>query len=147
MKTFMANAKTVDRKWYLVDATNIPLGRLASQVASIPRGKTKTDFTPNVDNGDFVIVVNCDKIAITGNKLEDKMYYRHSLYPGGLKETSLKDLMVNRSDFVVKEAVKGMLPKTRLGRQQLKKLKLYKGSEHQNEAQKPIKIELVGGKN
>ena len=107
----------------------------------------QTDFTPNVDNGDFVIVVNCDKIAITGNKLEDKMYYRHSLYPGGLKETSLKDLMVNRSDFVVKEAVKGMLPKTRLGRQQLKKLKLYKGSEHQNEAQKPIKIELVGGKN
>ncbi len=147
MKTFMANAKTVDRKWYLVDATNIPLGRLASQVASILRGKTKTDFTPNVDNGDFVIVVNCDKIAITGKKLTDKMYYRHSLYPGGLKEPSIKELMVNKSDFVVTEAVKGMLPKTRLGRQQLKKLKCYKGAEHNNEAQKPIKIELVGGRN
>lgn len=147
MKTFMANSKTVDRKWYLVDATNIPLGRLASQVASILRGKTKTDFTPNVDNGDFVIVVNCDKVGITGKKLTDKMYYRHSLYPGGLKETALKDLMVDRSDFVIREAVKGMLPKTRLGRQQLKKLKLYKGAEHDNEAQKPVKIELVGGRN
>ncbi len=147
MKTFMANSKTVDRKWYLVDATNIPLGRLASQVASILRGKTKTDFTPNVDNGDFVIVVNCDKVGITGKKLTDKMYYRHSLYPGGLKETALKDLMVDRSDFVIREAVKGMLPKTRLGRQQLKKLKLYIGAEHDNEAQKPVKIELVGGRN
>ena len=147
MKTFMENSKTVDRKWYLVDATNIPLGRLASQVASILRGKTKTDFTPNVDNGDFVIVVNCDKVGITGKKLTDKMYYRHSLYPGGLKETALKDLMVDRSDFVIREAVKGMLPKTRLGRQQLKKLKLYIGAEHDNEAQKPVKIELVGGRN
>ena len=147
MKTFMANEKTVDRKWYLVDATNIPLGRLASQVASILRGKTKTDFTPNVDNGDFVIVVNCDKIAITGNKLTDKLYRRHSLYPGGLKETTLKTLMVDKSDFVVTEAVKGMLPKTRLGRKQLKKLKCYKGAEHEHAAQKPEKIELVGGRN
>lgn len=148
MKTFMANSKTVDRKWYLVDATNIPLGRLASQVASILRGKTKTDFTPNVDNGDFVIVINTDKIGITGKKLTDKMYYRHSMYPGGLKSATLKELMDSgKSEFVITEAVKGMLPKTRLGKKQLKKLKCYRGPEHENQAQKPVEIKLVGGKN
>ena len=145
MKTVMANAKTVERQWWVVDAANMPLGRVASQVAAILRGKTKPDCTPHFDNGDYVIVINTDQMILTGNKLEDKYYYRHSGYPGGLKQTAYKDLMKNKSDFVLEKAVKGMLPKNSLGRNMIKKLKVYKGSEHPHSAQCPKEYKLVGG--
>ncbi len=145
MKTVMANAKTVERQWWVVDAANMPLGRVASQVAAILRGKTKPDYTPHFDNGDYVIVINTDQMILTGNKLEDKYYYRHSGYPGGLKQTAYKDLMKNKSDFVLEKAVKGMLPKNSLGRNMIKKLKVYKGSEHPHSAQCPKEYKLVGG--
>ena len=145
MKTVMANAKTVERQWWVVDAANMPLGRVASQVAAILRGKTKPDYTPHFDNGDYVIVINTDQMILKGNKLEDKYYYRHSGYPGGLKQTAYKDLMKNKSDFVLEKAVKGMLPKNSLGRNMIKKLKVYKGSEHPHSAQCPKEYKLVGG--
>ena len=145
MKTVMANAKTVERQWWVVDAANMPLGRVASQVAAILREKTKPDYTPHFDNGDYVIVINTDQMILTGNKLEDKYYYRHSGYPGGLKQTAYKDLMKNKSDFVLEKAVKGMLPKNSLGRNMIKKLKVYKGSEHPHSAQCPKEYKLVGG--
>ena len=145
MKTVMANAKTVERQWWVVDAANMPLGSVASQVAAILRGKTKPDYTPHFDNGDYVIVINTDQMILTGNKLEDKYYYRHSGYPGGLKQTAYKDLMKNKSDFVLEKAVKGMLPKNSLGRNMIKKLKVYKGSEHPHSAQCPKEYKLVGG--
>ena len=145
MKTVMANAKTVERQWWVVDAANMPLGRVASQVAAILRGKTKPDYTPHFDNGDYVIVINTDQMILTGNKLEDKYYYRHSGYPGGLKQTAYKDLMKNKSDFVLEKAVTGMLPKNSLGRNMIKKLKVYKGSEHPHSAQCPKEYKLVGG--
>ena len=145
MKTVMANAKTVERQWWVVDAANMPLGRVASQVAAILRGKTKPDYTPHFDNGDYDIVINTDQMILTGNKLEDKYYYRHSGYPGGLKQTAYKDLMKNKSDFVLEKAVKGMLPKNSLGRNMIKKLKVYKGSEHPHSAQCPKEYKLVGG--
>ena len=145
MKTVMANAKTVERQWWVVDAANMPLGRVASQVAAILRGKTKPDYTPHFDNGDYVIVINTDQMILTGNKLEDKYYYRHSGYPGGLKQTAYKDLMKNKSNFVLEKAVKGMLPKNSLGRNMIKKLKVYKGSEHPHSAQCPKEYKLVGG--
>ena len=127
----------VERAWYVVDATGMPLGRLASQVAAILRGKNKPTFTPNVDTGDFVIVVNTDKVILTGKKLEDKEYIYHTGHVGGLKTVSYKKLMAEKSDLAVYEAVKGMLPKSKLGRQMLKKLKVFKGAEHNHEAQKP----------
>ena len=145
MKTVMANAKTVERQWWVVDAANMPLGRVASQVAAILRGKTKPDYTPHFDNGDYVIVINTDQMILTGNKLEDKYYYRHSGYPGGLKQTAYKDLMKNKSDFVLEKAVKGMQKKNSLGRNMIKKLKVYKGSEHPHSAQCPKEYKLVGG--
>lgn len=145
MKTVMANAKTVERQWWVVDAANMPLGRVASQVAAILRGKTKPDYTPHFDNGDYVIVINTDQMILTGNKLTDKYYYRHSGYPGGLKQTAYKDLMASKSDFVLEKAVKGMLPKNSLGRDMIKKLKVYKGSEHPHAAQCPKEYKLVGG--
>ena len=147
MKTFMAKAENVERKWYLVDATGMPLGRLASQVASILRGKNKPTYTPHVDTGDYVVIINSDKIVLTGNKLNDKMYRHHSSWMGGLKERTAKEVMENNSDFAVTKAVKGMLPKNNLGRQMLKKLKVFKGAEHTHEAQKPELIKLVGGRN
>ena len=142
MKTYMANARTVERKWYVVDAEGIPLGRLASKVASILRGKNKPDYTPNVDTGDVVIIINSDKAVLTGKKLEDKYYRYHTGYIGGLKEISYGKLMSERSDLAVYEAVKGMLPKNSLGRQMIKKLRVYKNAEHNHAAQKPEVLKL-----
>ncbi len=139
----MANAQTVERKWYVVDAEGIPLGRLASKVAAILRGKNKPTFTPNVDTGDFVIVVNCDKVVLTGKKLENKIYRYHTGHIGGLKEISYKKLMEDKADVAVYEAVKGMLPKNSLGRATLKKLKVFRGPDHNHEAQKPEVLKLV----
>lgn len=142
MKTYMAKAETVERKWYVVDAEGVPLGRLASKVAAILRGKNKPTFTPNVDTGDFVIVINSDKVALTGKKLEDKFYRYHTGYIGGLKEVPYKKLLAEKSDVAVYEAVRGMLPKNSLGRDMLKKLRIYKGAEHKHEAQKPEQLKL-----
>ena len=142
MKTYMANAETVERKWYVVDAAGVPLGRLASRVASVLRGKNKPTFTPNVDCGDFVIIINTDKAVLTGKKLENKFYRYHTGYIGGLKEISYKKMMEEKSDLAVYEAVKGMLPKNSLGRTMLKKLKVYKGAEHNHAAQKPEELKL-----
>ncbi|MBO5526209.1 MAG: 50S ribosomal protein L13 [Clostridia bacterium] len=142
MKTYMAKAQAVERKWYVVDATDVPLGRLASKVAAILRGKNKPAFTPNVDTGDFVIVINSDKAVLTGKKLEDKFYRYHTGYIGGLKEVPYKKMMAEKSDLAVYEAVRGMLPKNSLGRDMIKKLRVYKGSEHNHAAQKPEELKL-----
>ena len=137
MKTYMAKPLTVERKWYVIDAAGVPLGRLASRVASVLRGKTKPTFTPNVDTGDFVIVINTDKVVLTGKKAEEKFYRYHTGYIGGLKEISYKKMLAEKSDLAVYEAVRGMLPKNSLGRATLKKLRVYKGAEHNHAAQKP----------
>ncbi len=142
MKTFMANGNSVDRKWYVVDASGMSLGRLASQVASILRGKNKPIFTPNVDTGDFVIVLNSDKVVLTGKKLDQKLYTYHTGYIGGLKQVPYARMMAEKSDLVVYEAVKGMLPKNSLGKQMLTKLRVYKGAEHNHQAQQPIELKL-----
>ncbi len=144
MKTFMANDKVAaqQRKWYVVDAANEPLGRLASQVAAVLRGKNKPIFTPHVDTGDYVIVINSDKAMLTGKKLEKKYKRHHTLYMGGMKEVQYSKYMAEKSDEAVYEAVKGMLPKNRLGRQMLKKLRVYKGGKHEHEAQKPEVLQL-----
>ncbi len=142
MMTYMAHADTVERKWYVVDAAGLPLGRLATRVASVLRGKHKPTYTPNVDTGDFVIVINTDKVVLTGKKLEDKFYRYHTGYIGGLKEISYKKLMAEKSDLAVYEAVKGMLPKNSLGRVMLKKLRVYKGAEHNHAAQKPEELKV-----
>ena len=144
MKTYMANAKTVERKWYVVDATGMPLGRLASQVADILTGKNKTIFTPHVDTGDFVVVVNSDKLVLTGKKLENKKARWHTGYIGGLKEVGYDTLMAKSSDKVVVKAVKGMLPKTSLGRKQITRLHVYKTAEHPHQAQNPEAVALKG---
>ena len=137
MKTFMANAETVERKWYVVDADGMTLGRLASQVAAILRGKNKPTFTPNCDTGDHVIIINAAKVVLTGKKLDQKVYYHHSGYAGGLKETKYRKLMAEKPEFAVKKAVLGMMPKGPLGRQMARKLRVYAGAEHEHEAQKP----------
>ena len=142
MKTYMAKAETVERKWYVIDAEGVALGRLATKVAAVLRGKHKPTFTPNVDTGDFVIVLNTDKVVLTGKKLEDKFYRYHSGYIGGLKEIPYKKLMAEKSDLAVYEAVKGMLPKNSLGRAMLKKLRVYKGAEHNHAAQKPEVLKI-----
>ena len=142
MKTYMANAQTVERKWYVVDATGIPLGRLASKVAAVLRGKNKPTFTPNVDTGDNVIVINTDKVVLTGKKLDQKKYIYHTGYVGGLKETSYRKMMETKSDVVVYEAVKGMLPKNSLGRTMIKKLKVFESGEHNHQAQKPEMLKI-----
>ena len=142
----MAKSETVDRKWYVVDAANIPLGRVASQVAAVLRGKNKPIYTPHVDTGDYVIVINTDKMVLTGNKATQKMYYRHSGFPGGLKETSYKELMEKKSDFALEKAVKGMLPKNSLGKKMFMKLKVYKGAEHPHQAQQPVELKIKGGR-
>lgn len=142
MKSFMAKSHEVKREWFVVDASGMTLGRLASQVASVLRGKHKPTFTPNVDTGDFVIVLNSDKVVLTGKKLEQKMYTYHTGYIGGLKQTPYKDMMAKKSDVVVYEAIKGMLPKNSLGRQMITKLRVYKGGEHSHQAQQPKVLEL-----
>ena len=137
MQTYMANPDKIERKWYVVDADGCTLGRLASGVASVLRGKNKPQFTPHVDTGDYVIIVNADKIKVTGKKLEQKIYYNHSDYVGGMKETTLKEMMAKKPEKVVELAVKGMLPKGPLGRSMYTKLFVYAGPEHKHEAQKP----------
>ena len=137
MKTYMANPDKIERKWYVVDATGYTLGRLASEVAKVLRGKNKPIFTPHMDCGDYVIVVNAEKIKVTGKKLDQKIYYNHSDYVGGMKETTLKEMMAKKPEKVVELAVKGMLPKGPLGRTMYKKLFVYAGPEHKHEAQKP----------
>jgi large subunit ribosomal protein L13 len=144
MKTFMANKDTVERKWFVVDAEGKVLGRLASEVASVLRGKHKPTFTPHFDTGDYVIVVNADKVELTGNKWDDKKYYRHSRYPGSLKETSAKVMNQTHPERLIEFAIKGMLPKGRLGRQMYKKLYVYAGTEHPHQAQQPEVLELKG---
>jgi len=137
MKTFMASPATIERKWYVVDATNMTLGRLASEVAKVLRGKNKAIFTPFIDTGDYVIVINAEKIKVTGKKMDQKVYYSHSDYVGGMKETTLKEQLAKKPESVIEMAVKGMLPKGPLGRQMYTKLFVYAGPEHKHAAQKP----------
>jgi large subunit ribosomal protein L13 len=142
MKTFMASPATIDRKWYVVDATNMTLGRLASEVAKVLRGKNKPIFTPFLDTGDYVIVINAEKIKVTGKKMDQKIYYKHSDYVGGMKETTLKEQLAKKPEAVVEMAVKGMLPKGPLGRQMYTKLFVYAGPEHKHAAQKPEELKF-----
>lgn len=143
MKSYMAKAETMERKWYVVDAEGMVLGRLASQVAAILRGKHKPIFTPHVDCGDHVIIINADKVVMTGRKLDEKLYYHHSGYPGGLKETKYRTLLENKPEFAVYEAIRRMMPKGPLGRQMLTKLRVYRGNEHKHAAQKPEALDLI----
>jgi large subunit ribosomal protein L13 len=142
MKTYVATPSTRERNWLVVDATGQTLGRLATQIADTLRGKRKPEYTPHCDTGDFVIVVNAEKISVTGNKRTEKMYYRHSGYPGGLRARSLEEMLKRRPEEVIRKAVKGMLPRNRLGRAQLTKLKVYAGPDHPHAAQKPEPMEL-----
>ena len=142
MKTFVATPATAERNWYVVDATGRTLGRLATQLADALRGKRKPEYTPHIDTGDFVIVVNAEKIAVTGNKRAEKLYHRHSGYPGGLKSRTLQEMMDRRPEEVIRLAVKGMLPRNRLARKQLTKLKVYAGPDHPHVAQKPQPLEI-----
>ena len=142
MKSYIAKPQEIERKWYVVDAADKSLGRVASQIATILRGKHKPIYTPNVDTGDFVIVINADKVVLTGKKLDQKFLRHHSLYPGGLKEISYREAIEKKPEFLFKESVRRMLPKGPLGRAMVKKLKVYKGTEHDHEAQKPEVLEL-----
>jgi large subunit ribosomal protein L13 len=142
MKTYTAKPKEIEQRWYVVDAEGQTLGRLATRIADTLRGKRKPQYTPHVDTGDFVVVVNAEKIAVTGKKLEQKRYYRHSGYPGGLRSRTLDDMLERRPEEVLRLAVKGMLPRTRLGRAQLRKLKVYAGPDHPHAAQKPEPMEV-----
>jgi len=144
-KTYMAKNEDVKREWLLVDASAMPIGRLAAQVAAILRGKNKPTFTPHVDTGDYVIVINTDKVILTGKKMTDKYYFSHSGYVGGDKHVQAKTMLEKKSDYAVERAIKGMLPKNSLGRTMFKKVKVYKGAQHPHDAQKPRKITLVGG--
>ena len=137
MKSYMASPATIERKWYVVDATGYTLGRLASEVAKVLRGKNKPIYTPHIDTGDYVIIVNADKVKVTGKKLDQKIYYRHSDYVGGMKEATLREMMDKKPEKVIELAVKGMLPKGPLGRTMYKKLFVYAGAEHGHEAQRP----------
>lgn len=142
MKSFMASPSTIEKKWYVVDATGHTLGRLSSEIAAILRGKNKPTFTPHIDTGDYVIVVNADKIKVTGKKMEQKIYYNHSDYPGGMRETTLAQMMAKDSREVIRLAVKGMLPKGPLGRAMIAKLHVFSGAEHTHAAQKPEALEI-----
>lgn len=142
MKSYMQKKETVERKWYVIDAEGKPLGRVASKTAHMLRGKHKPTFTPHIDCGDYIIIVNAEKVLLTGNKLNDKKYYNHSMYAGGLRERTAKEMIERYPEEMIERAVKGMLPKGRLGRQMYKKLFVYAGPEHKHEAQKPIVIEL-----
>jgi large subunit ribosomal protein L13 len=144
VKTNAANANDRQRDWHLVDADGQTLGRLATQIAEILRGKRKPEYTPHCDVGDFVVVVNAAKIRVTGNKLQDKRYYRHSGYPGGIRSRTLAEMLDRRPEEVIRKAVKGMLPRNRLARKQLLKLKIYPGAEHPHQAQKPAPMEVAG---
>ena len=137
MKSYMASASTVERKWYVVDAEGCTLGRLTSEIAKVLRGKNKPEYTPHIDTGDYVVVINAEKIKVTGKKLDQKIYYHHSDYVGGMKETTLREMMAKKPEKVIELAVKGMLPKGPLGRAMIKKLHVYAGPEHNNQAQKP----------
>jgi large subunit ribosomal protein L13 len=145
-KSYIAKESDIKREWLLVDAADMPIGRLASQVAAILRGKHKPTFTPNVDTGDFVVIINSDKVILTGKKMTDKYYFSHSGFVGGDKHVQAKHMLEKKSDFAVRRAVKGMLPKNSLGRVMIKKLKVYKKAEHPHAAQQPRKITLIGGK-
>ena len=142
MKSFMASPATIERKWYVVDATGYTLGRLASEVAKVLRGKNKPIFTPHMDCGDYVIVVNAEKIKVTGKKLDQKVYYNHSDYVGGMRETTLKEMMAKKPEKVIELAVIGMLPKGPLGRSMIDKLHVYAGPEHEQAAQKPVELKF-----
>lgn len=142
MKTYMPKASEIDRKWYLVDAEGMVLGRLATEIASILRGKNKAEYTPHMDMGDFVVVVNADKIVLTGKKEQQKLYRRHSGYPGGLREIPYERMMEKHPERVLENAVRGMLPKNTLGRVMFRKLKVYAGPNHKQQAQQPVKIEF-----
>src|SRR3954449_13144508 len=143
MRTYSAKPLEVERTWFVVDADARTLGRLATQIADVLRGKGKPAYTPHVDTGDFVIVVNAEKVHVTGQKLDQKIYYRHSGYPGGLRERTLREQLARRPEEVLRKAVKGMLPRNRLGRQQLTKLKIYAGPDHPHEAQEPKQLEAI----
>lgn len=143
MSTFMAKKENLDRKWYVIDAAGKPLGKTATLAASILRGKHRPEFTPHVDCGEFVIVINAEKVVLTGKKLDQKKYYRHSGYIGGLKEISYRDIMQKRPEFAVMQAVKGMLPKNTIGRNSLTRLRVYRGAEHKQHAQKPVNLATV----
>ena len=142
MKSYMASPSTIERQWYVVDATGHTLGRLASEIAKVLRGKNKPTYTPHIDTGDYVIVVNADKIQVTGKKLDQKIYYNHSDYVGGMKKTTLREKMNKKPEDVIYLAVKGMLPKGPLGREMIKKLYVYAGPEHEQAAQKPVALEI-----
>jgi large subunit ribosomal protein L13 len=142
VRTYTTKPDDINREWYVVDATGLTLGRLASQIASVLRGKHKPIFSPHMDCGDFVIVINAEKVRVTGDKLDQKMYYRHSGYPGGLKTISLRDQMKQHPDRVIRLAVRGMLPKNRLGRQMIKKLKVYREPDHPHQAQQPKPLNM-----
>jgi large subunit ribosomal protein L13 len=142
MKTFVATPANRERNWLVVDATGKTLGRLATEIANVLRGKRKPEYTPHCDVGDFVIVVNAEKVSVTGNKRQEKRYYRHSGYPGGLRSRTFEEMIARRPEEVLRLAVKGMLPRTRLGRQQLRKLKIYAGPEHPHQAQQPAPLEV-----
>ena len=142
MKTYVVNQEDITRKWFVVDADGKTLGRLASAIAQILRGKHKPIYSPHLDVGDYVVVVNAERIAVTGRKMDQKMYYRHTGYPGGIRESNLRDLLARHPTYAVKYAVRGMLPKNRLGRKMIKKLKIYAGPEHPHQAQQPETLEL-----
>ena len=142
MKSYMARPREVERNWYLIDAEGQTLGRLATEIARLLRGKNKAQYTPHVDTGDFVVVVNAEKVVVTGRKAEQKVYYRHTGYPGGLRETSYEVMLGRKPTEILRKAVRGMMPKTRLGRQQLRKLKIYAGPEHPHKAQNPQPYEV-----
>lgn len=142
MKTYVAKPSTINHDWYIVDASGMRLGRLATHIADTLRGKNKPDFTPNIDTGDFVVVINAEKIAVTGKKLENKIYYRHTGYPGGLKERTLAEMLERQPEEVIRKAVRGMMPKNRLARAQIKKLKVYAGPAHPHDAQQPVELEI-----
>ncbi len=142
MKTWVAKPDTVEKKWYIIDATDQKLGRLATEVAKILRGKNKPTFTPHVDTGDYVVVINSDKVKLSGNKMETMKYYRHSRFFGSLKEWSAREMQEKNPKFMIEDAVKGMLPKNRLSRKVIKNLKAYAGSEHPHEAQNPVELKL-----
>jgi large subunit ribosomal protein L13 len=146
MKTYSAKPSDVTRKWYVVDATEAPLGRLATKVAEVLLGKTKPQFTQHIDCGDFVVVINAAQLVTTGDKVNKKIYYRHSNYPGGLKETTLGDKLAKDPAFVIEHAVRGMLPENKLRDGRLKRLKIYAGAEHGHEAQKPVQLSVKGNK-
>ena len=143
MKTYSAKPGEVEQKWYLIDAADKPLGRLASEIARRLRGKHKPQFTPHVDTGDHIVVINAARVAVTGNKKQDKIYYRHSGYIGNLKQTSLKEILEQRPERAIEYAVRGMLPKNRLGRAMFRKLRVYADASHEHEAQQPAKLEIL----